>query len=111
MGSSATECLREGGEDVVKTCSRAKATTAGETRKARSSPKWVTGWTGAGIGIEPGCTKLVELLLLLRIRQDFICGLDIGKLVLGRVILVRIWVIFLGKAVVRLLDLRGGGIF
>lgn len=61
---------------------------------------------GATGGVEAGRTKRVILFLLFRIGEDFVGGLDVGKLILGFRVLVRVGMILLGQAVVGFFNIR-----
>lgn len=69
----------------------------------------VASWRAASARIETGGTILVELLLLLRIGQNLVRGLDVGEAVFRVCVFVGIGVVFLSETVVCLLDVGGGG--
>ena len=83
----------------TKAAERIAATTEGVARATEGVA------SRSAAGIEACSTKLVVLLPLLRIGEDLVGRLDIGKLVFRVGILVRVWVVFLCEAVVCLLDL------
>ena len=83
--------------------------TAKTSEGVACASKWVAARTRSCIGVEASSTKLVVLLFLLRIGKELVCGLDLGKLVFRGRVFVRVGVVLLRQAVVRLLDLRGGG--
>lgn len=97
---------RKGGEDVVEveatTETSLSTTEAGEWMA--STAKWITAGSSSA-RIEASGSKLVKLLPLLRVGQDLIGGLDVGEMLLRTVVLVRIGMVFLGQAIVGLLNI------
>ncbi len=97
-------------ENVVKVDVGAEsASTAKAAERVASTERVASAWAGAGagIGVESGGAELVELLPLLGVGQDLVSGLDLGELVFGRRVLVRVWVVLFRQAVVGLFDLGG----
>ena len=98
----------KGREEIFKVEVRSKPTSASESTRAEgvSASEGMPGaWARAAARVEAGSSKLVELFSLLGIGQNLVGGLDLGELVLGVRVLVRVGMELLGEAIVGLLDL------
>lgn len=106
---AAAAAARKGGEDVVEVDAAAAEAAAAATEAGERVPaaERIAARARPAAGVKAGGAELVVLLALLGVREHLVGRLDLAELVLRGGVLVRVGVVLLREAVVRLLDVAG----